>query len=238
MHNRGRWRWTFILPCSLVEALGQDLFELEGSLLLLHEGFPRIVLPLGMHVRMRTQKRILAMAVAALLAGQAHALPLEAIGTFLTKLFKGGAAKEAVNASRASEGVSVGKGFEHHAAGDAAKTRPVLADSEPKPNLIADIVAKSQTDAETYKVLRAAAGKGDPAAMLKMYEMTSSGKVTDPGEPWRGYWMFQAARLGSQAASQKSRDECVASASRRKTDKLFDSACGSVEGFNLYNQEK
>jgi hypothetical protein len=125
-----------------------------------------------MKVEVTIKKRMIATAAAALLAGQAHALPLEAIGTFLTKIFKGGAAKEAVIAGRASEGAAGGKGLEHLAASDAAKTAPVLAAVELQPNLAAVIVAKNQADANAYKALRDSAGKGDPTAMLKMYEMT------------------------------------------------------------------
>lgn len=180
------------------------------------------------------QKRMIAMTAAALLSGQAQALPLEAVGSFFAKIFKGGAAKEAVVAGRAAEGAAGAKGIEHLAAGDAARAGSVLPVVEPRPDLASDVVAKSRGDANAYKALRSSAGNGDAAAMLKMSEMTASGKVSDPGEPWRGYWMFQAARLGSQAAARKTRDECSSGEGRRATDRWFDSACGSADGRSLY----
>jgi hypothetical protein len=104
--------------------------------------------------------------------------------------------------------------------------------------MVADVLAKNRKDADTYKALRAAAGKGDTTAMLKMTEMTASGKVSDPGEPWRGYWMFQAARLGRQAAIRKSHDECSVGKDRRARDRWFDSACGATDGQSLYISDK
>jgi hypothetical protein len=183
---------------------------------------------------MTMQKRMVAITAAALFAGQAQSLPVEAIGSFFAKIFKGGAAKEAAVAGRAAEGAAGAKGIEHLAAGDAAKAGTVLPVVEPKPDLAADVIAKSKWDANAYKSLRASAGKGDATAMLKMYEMAASGKVSDTGEPWHGYWMFQAARLGNQAAARKSRDECSYGESRRETDRWFDSACGSADGRSLY----
>lgn len=180
------------------------------------------------------QKWMIAMAAAALFSGQAHAFPIEAISSFFAKIFKGGAAKEAVVAGRAAEGATGARGIEHLAAGDAARAGSVLPVVEPKPDLAADVVARSKGDANSYKALRAAAGRGDAAAMMKMSEMTASGKISDPGEPWHGYWMFQAARLGSQAAAKKTREECSSGESRRVSDKWFDSACGSADGRSLY----
>lgn len=184
------------------------------------------------------QKQMIAMAAAALLAGQVHALPVEAIGSFFAKIFKGGAAKEAVVAGRAAEGAAGAKGIEHLAAGDAARAGSVLPVVEPKPDLAADVVAKSKGDANVYRALRSAAGKGDATAMMKISEMTASGKVSDPGEPWHGYWMFQAARLGNQAAARKSHDECSSGERRRAGDRWFDSACGSADGRSLYVGDK
>lgn len=184
-------------------------------------------------------KRTIALVAAVLAAGQANAFPVEAVGSFFTKLFKGGtAAKEAVVAGRAAEGAVAVKGLEHLPVGDAVRAGPALQAIEPKPDMAADVMSKSRKDADAYKALRASANKGDAAAMLKMSEMTSSGKVSDPGEPWRGYWMFQSARLGIQAAVRKSRDECSAGEGRRATDRWFDSACGSSDGRSLYIGDK
>jgi hypothetical protein len=184
------------------------------------------------------KKRMMVIAASALLAGQAQALPVEAIGVFFAKIFKGGAVKEAVVAGRAAEGAAGAKGIEHLVAGDTARAGAILPLVEPKPDLAADVVAKSIGDANAYKSLRAAAGKGNATAMLKMSEMTASGKVSDPGEPWHGYWMFQAARLGSQAAARKTREECTSGESLRTTDRWFDSACWSADGRSLYFEGK
>jgi TPR repeat protein len=183
-------------------------------------------------------KRLNTLVMAALLSGQAQALPVEAIGSFFGKLFKGGAAaKEAAIAGRAAEGAGA-KGLEHLAASDTAKVGPALQAFESKPDMASDVMAMSRRDAEAYKAFRASAEKGDATAMLKMSEMTASGKIIDLGEPWRGYWLFQSARLGSQAAAQKSRDECSAKEGRRATDKWFDLACASSDGRSLFIGDK
>lgn len=198
----------------------------------------QIRLLFGMQGRKMVDKRTIAFVLAVSLAGPAHAFPVEAIGSFFAKLFKGGAAKEATVVGRSAEGAAGAKGLEHVAAGDAVKTSPALQAVEPKPDMAADVIAKSRRDVDAYKALRASAGKGDVAAMLKMSEMVASGKVSDPGEPWRGYWMFQAARLGSQTAVRKSRDDCSAGEGRRATDRWFDSACGSTDGRSFYIGDK
>ncbi|MFZ4703418.1 MAG: hypothetical protein ACOYMG_25535 [Candidatus Methylumidiphilus sp.] len=183
-------------------------------------------------------KRLNILVMAAFLSGQAQAFPVEAIASFFGKLFKGGAAaKEAAIAGRAAEGAGA-KGLEHLAASDALKAGSALQAVESKPDMAAEVMAKSRRDVEAYKTLRASAEKGDASAMLKMSEMTASGKITDPGEPWRGYWMFQSARLGSQAAARKSRDECSAEETRRATERWFDSACASSDGRRLYIGDK
>lgn len=199
----------------------------------------RIGLPFVIQGRRTMDKRLITLVTAALLSGQAHAVPVEAVGSFFAKLFKGGvAAKEAAVAGRAAEGAAGAKGLEHLTTGNTVRAAPALKAVEPKPDMAADVIANSRKDADTYKALRTSAEKGDASAMLKMSEMTASGRVSDPGEPWRGYWMFQAARLGSQAAVRKSRDECTAGDDRRATDRWFDSACGAADGRNLYAGDK
>ena len=173
--------------------------------------------------------RIVAMAAISQFSGQAQALPVPPIHPPIPKIVKGGGAKETLTAGREAEGVAGSKGVEHPVTGDAARTGTALPMVEPKPDLAADIVAKSADDANTYKSLRASAGKGDASAMLKMSEMTASGRVSDPGEPWRGYWMFQAAKLGSKAAARKTYEECSSGESRRAIDRWFDSACRSAD---------
>ena len=184
-------------------------------------------------------KRLSILVMAALLSVQAQALPVEAIGSFFGKLFKGGAAaKEAAIAGRAAEGAAGAKGLEHLAASDTLRGGPALQAVESKPDMAAEVMAKSHRDVDTYKALRTLAEKGDASAMLKMSEMTASGKISDPGEPWRGYWLFQSARLGSQAAARKSHDECSAGETRRATERWFDSACASSDGRSLYIGDK
>lgn len=181
-------------------------------------------------------KRIVALVTAALLSGQVNAFPFEAVGAFLSKLSKGGAAaKEAAVAGKAAEATAAAKALDHFPVGDAAvKAAPVLQVVEPKPNMMLEPTAKILKDADTYKALRASAGKGDANAMLKMSAMTTSGRVSDPGEPWHGYWMFQAARLGSQEAVKNSHDECSTREDRRMTDRWFDSACSLSDKRDLY----
>ena len=183
---------------------------------------------------MTFEKHIIAAAMIGLLSGQVHAIPREAIHSFLTNLFKGGASKEAVVAGRAADVAATAKASEHIGAGDAAGVGNALPAVEPKPDLAAEVIAKSIGDANSYKSLRIAADRGDTSAMLKMSELTASGRVSDPGEPWRGYWMFQAARLGSKAAARKTLDECDSGESRRAIDRWFDSACRSADGRSLY----
>ncbi len=181
-------------------------------------------------------KRIMALVTAALLSGQVNAFPIEAVGAFFSKLFKGGTvAKEAAVAGKAAEGAAAAKALDHLPVGDAAlKATPVLPVIEPKPNMMSEPTAIMFKDANTYKTLRAAAAQGDPNAMLKMSAMTSSGKVSDPGEPWHGYWMFQAARLGNQEAAKNSHLECSTREDRRMTDRWFDFACGQSDNRRAY----
>lgn len=184
-------------------------------------------------------KKLNTLVMAALLSGQTQAFPLEAIGSIFGKLFKGGtAAKEAAVAGRAADGAAGANGLEHLAVKEAVRDSSALQAVEPKPDIVADVIAKSRKDADTYKSLRFLAENGDASAMLKMSEMTASGTISDPGEPWRGYWLFQSARLGSQAAARKSHDECFAGETRRATDRWFDSACTSTDGRSLYIGDK
>ena len=182
-------------------------------------------------------KRTISLVVAVSLAGHAHAFPVEAIASFFSKLIRGGA-KEASVVEKASDGAIVAKGIEHSPMDNAVRTAPVSQIVEPKPNMASEPTAKTRKEVDTYKSLRASADKGDVTAMLRMSEMTSSGKVSDPGEPWHGYWMFQAARLGSQAASKKTHDECSANNVSREADRWFDSACAASDGRHFYLGDK
>ena len=171
------------------------------------------------------------------LSTQAQALPAEAVASFFSKLFKGGVvAKETVTAGRAAEGAAAAKGLEHLPAGEAAGhgTPALQAAIEPKPNTSAEPIAKSTRDAGAYKSLRTSAAKGDTEAMIRMANMTSSGKVSDPGEPYHGYWLFQASRAGNPAAIRLVGDECRQQDDQRRLDRWFDAACSSIDGRTLY----
>lgn len=182
-------------------------------------------------------KRILVLLVFAGLSGESAAMPpIESAMAFLGKLFKGGAVvKEAAVAGRATEGAAA-KGLERVPAGESVlhSSALPLAAIEPRPNLALDPIAKNHRDADAYKALRAAAANGDASAMVKMWNLTVSGKVSDPGEPYHAYWLFQAVRAGSQQATQKLRNECAQSAEKRKADQWFDSGCRSVDGKTFY----
>jgi len=170
--------------------------------------------------------------VSSLFAVQANAAPVEALGSMVAKLFKSGATKESAVAGRSVEGLAA-KGAEH-ATSISGVPRPATQLVEPKPDMAADVLAKNRKDADVYKALRVSASNGDASAMLKMSEMIASDRVSDLGEPWRGYWLFQSARIGSQAAIRKANEECARGDVRRMTDKWFDSACGSTDGRTLY----
>ena len=182
-------------------------------------------------------KRIISLVIAASLTGQAHAFPVEAIASFFSKLSRGWA-KEASVVGKVSDSAIVAKGIEHSPVDNVVRTAHMSQMVEPKPNMASEPTAKTRKEVDTYKSLRVSAEKGDETAMLKMSEMTSSGKVSDPGEPWHGYWMFQAARLGSQAASKKAHDECFANNVSRETDRWFDSACAASDGRHFYLGDK
>jgi hypothetical protein len=191
--------------------------------------------------------RFIAVALLALLAGHVQAFPVEAITSFF-KLFKGGgtAAKEAATAATAgrsaaegataAKGAAVATGVEHLPASDALRTSPMLQTAvEPKPNLASEPIGKSTRDVSTYKTLRDQAAKGDTKAMARMSSMTSTGKVADPGEPYQGYWTFQAARAHDQAAIKIAQADCRNNESLRRTDMWYDSECKYHDGRQLYS---
>jgi hypothetical protein len=171
------------------------------------------------------------------LASQANAFPVEAIAAFFGKLFKSGAAvKEAAVAGRAAEGAVAVKGAEQLATSDALKASPLLQTAiEPKPNLASEPIGKSSRDVSSYKSLRDKAAKGDTKAMSQMSSMTSTGKIADPGEPYQGYWTFQAARAHDQTAIKIAQADCKNNESLRRTDMWYDSECSYHDGRLLYS---
>ena len=182
-------------------------------------------------------KRTIAFIAVVCISGEVQAFPIEAISTFFSKLFKGGTiGKEAVTAGRAAEGATVAKGVEHLPVSDTVNHTgsTIQTAAEPKPNMLTDPFARNRKDSEAYKSLRVAATKGDSDAMVRMSEMTISGKVSDPGEPYFAYWLIQAARAGNQAAARNLRDDCSGHEDKRRADRWFDAACGATDGRNLY----
>jgi hypothetical protein len=192
--------------------------------------------------------KFVAVTALTLLTGQVHAFPVEAITSFF-KLFKGGgtAAKEAATAATAgrsaaegataAKGAGLATGIEHLPASDAAlRTSPMLQTAvEPKPNLSSEPIGKSSRDVSSYKTLREKAAKGDTKAMAQMSSMTSTGKIADPGEPYQGYWTFQAARAHDQAAIKIAQADCRNNESLRRTDMWYDSECSYHDGRQLYS---
>jgi hypothetical protein len=162
---------------------------------------------------------------ASLVSGHVFALPG---ASFFGKLFRGGT--EATAAGHAAEKAAATKGAEHLSAIEPPRGIHTVPTLEPKANFSAEPMGLNKKDLEAYRAYREKAEKGDALAYLKMSEMTSTGRVSDPGEPWRGYWLFQSARLGSQAANKRFREECGTSSTRRTSEPLFDSACASIDG--------
>jgi len=147
----------------------------------------------------------------------------------------GVATREANTASHAARDLPApGKDLEHLRPSnthDLSVTPPLTGAPEPKPDLSSKLSAKNPLDLEAYKSLRSKATSGETSAMLNMSEFTRSGKVTDPGEPYYGYWLFQAARLGngSRDTNNKIREVCYTERQRRRVDRWFDAACTSFE---------
>lgn len=163
----------------------------------------------------------------------------------LARFFKG--ADESSEAARKSSAAipdlrgpsSPGKGLEHlpsSSAHDLSHGHSLIITPAPKPDFSSKITAKNQRDLETYKSLRSKASNGDGGAMLKMSEFTRSEQVTDPGEPYYAYWLFQAVRLGVQGnnVKKKSQEVCQTRIDRRRLDRWFDSACSSIDQKNYY----
>lgn len=181
-------------------------------------------------------KKIIVAVALLCVALQTHAFPVEAFTSFFAKLFKGGTvAKEAVTAERVAEGAKVGtlgaNGVNQLRDADGlVRSSTAKQISNHQPDFTKEPLANDRQDALTYKKLRDAAAKGDSNAMLQMAKLTSSGKVSDLGEPYPSYWLIQSARLGNQLANQHLRSECSTYGNRRKSDAEFDSACVSTAG--------
>lgn len=193
------------------------------------------------------KKRLVSVAFLVLLAGHVHAFPGEVITSFF-KLFKGGsvAAKEAATVATvgrstaegatAAKGAAVAAGMEHlPTTYNALRTSPLPPTTvEPKPNMVAEISGRSARDVAFYKALRDQAGKGDTKAMVEMSKMTSKGKINDPGEPFSGYWRFQAARAHDQAAKKMAQADCRNNEDLRRIDMWYDLECSHHDGISLY----
>lgn len=180
----------------------------------------------------------------------ANASIIGAVGDFLKLLLKGEraatevavearSAGKAVDAAQdlskatASKSVDVSLGTQslpQSVGGSAEKT----VDMQPK--FSSTISAKSMKDVEIYEALRQKAKGGDSGAMLKMSEMTMSGRINDPGEPYYGYWLFLAMRsvqqLGNSMTTvkKKAQDVCKNETNMRRTSGLFDTECSALDG--------
>ena len=116
--------------------------------------------------------------------------------------------------------------------------KPLIITPDPKPNFSSVISGKSQLDIDTYYFLRENALIGDSSAMLKMSDFIRSGKITDPGEPYYGYWLFQALHStqvsanSTRMAKTKAQEVCRNEVDRRRSNRLFDTACSSLDGIN------
>jgi len=123
---------------------------------------------------------------------------------------------------------------------DLNVVKPLIITPDPKPNFSSVISGKSQRDINTYYSLRENAFIGDGSAMLKMSDLTRSGKINDPGEPYYGYWLFQALRStqvsanSTRMAKTKAQEVCRNEVDRRRSNRLFDTACSSLDGINYF----
>jgi len=171
-------------------------------------------------------KRIIVFLVIFGLSSSAESAPYEAIEAFFIKLFKGGG-EEVANVADHSVATGSAKSLEHL----PANTQAVV---EPTPNLLSEPISKNAKDAEEYKALRVKAEKGDDKAMLKMAQMAIDNKVSNPGDPYYGYWLLQAVRAGNQNALGLFNTECTQHADKRKTDRWFDAGCQKNDGKTLY----
>lgn len=111
----------------------------------------------------------------------------------------------------------------------ASKASPLPPLQDPTSQVSAGMNPKGLSDMSKYDSLRDRAANGDTLAMLEMNELNRSGAVIVSDEPWPGYWLFQAARLGNEIAKARAKSECFKEYSRRSSDKQFDSACDDVE---------
>lgn len=155
----------------------------------------------------------------------------------LSKLFKSASTTRGSSvAGHAVDGYGA-KGVEQLKHGDPLhKGSPssIQSFTDPQANTHLEPIARSRNDAETYKVLRSSAEKGDTDAMVRLSEMSLSGKVRNTGEPYHAYWLAQAASLGNKVARTKLQSECSLSENKRRVDRWFDAACRRIDGSNLY----
>jgi hypothetical protein len=161
-------------------------------------------------------------------ASGAHAFPLEAIGAAIGKLFKGGIAGREVGAAAHSvEGAGV-KTLEHLPASAEAKVSPqsaLLHQVEPNAAFNVEPTASTAKDLDLYRSLRKKAEKGESQAMCRMAELTNSGRVFDSGEPYYGFWLIQATRLGSSDCRETLLRDCARRTDIREKDYWFDTGC-------------
>ena len=107
--------------------------------------------------------------------------------------------------------------------------------SDLKPDFSSDVSGMTSKDIDAYKALRKKAISGDSGSMLKMSDLTRSGQINDPGEPYYGYWLFQAVRSTQQisnsmtTAKKKAQEVCKNETDVRRSNRLFDNECSVLD---------
>ena len=107
--------------------------------------------------------------------------------------------------------------------------------SDLKPNFFSEVSGKTSVDIDAYRALRKKAISGDSGSMLKMSDLTRSGQIDDPGEPYYGYWLFQAVRSTQQisnsmtTAKKKAQEVCKNETDVRRSNRLFDNECSVLD---------
>ena len=106
--------------------------------------------------------------------------------------------------------------------------------SDLKPNFFSEVSGKTSVDIDAYRALREKAISGDSDAMLKMSDLTRSGQINDKGEPYYGYWLFEAVRSthitnSMTTAKKKAQEVCKNETDVRRSNRLFDNGCSVLD---------
>lgn len=109
--------------------------------------------------------------------------------------------------------------------------------TSPLPNLNTKPIAKNLDDAVRYEKLRIDAAKGDGQAMVMMSDLSRGGRVSNTGEPYYSYWLFQGVNSATKfqhQATNKFKAECEQEIEKRRFDSWFDSNCASVDSKHYF----